>query len=199
MSLFTGLYDHSLPGNSLEKPMFRKTANFGHFGQIRPFPVTESGQNCQKAHLQVKTFHMSLFPGLYDYSLQSYSLEKNRWRTDRRTDRRTDGHPESIGPQPLGLGPKKNDFRKGCAIIGERATIRENMVWVKIDKVFFLIYLSSPNSSKPFSWFFLSVFIVRKINDDTCIFWVKHFLLHKLRQYQRKYFLFYLPHTDAAK
>ena len=27
-------------------------------------------------------------------------------QTDRRTDGQTDGHPESIGPQPLGLGPK---------------------------------------------------------------------------------------------
>ena len=60
------------------KAMFRKTANFGHFGQIRPFPVAESGQNFQKAHLQAKTFHMSLFPGLYDHPLQKYSLEKNR-------------------------------------------------------------------------------------------------------------------------
>ena len=105
MSLFPGLFDHSLQRNSLEKPMFRKTAICGHFGRIRPFPVTEPGRNCQKAHLQAKTFHMSLFPGLYDHSLQSYSLEKNRWRTDRRTDGQTDGHPESIAPQPLGLGP----------------------------------------------------------------------------------------------
>ena len=29
-------------------------------------------------------------------------------RTDGQTDRRTDGHPESIGPQPLGLGPNSN-------------------------------------------------------------------------------------------
>ena len=28
--------------------------------------------------------------------------------TDRRTDGRTEGHPESIGPQPLGLGPKND-------------------------------------------------------------------------------------------
>ena len=78
MSIFPGLYDHPLQRNSLEKHMFRKTADFGHFGQFRPFPVAEPGRNCQKAHLQAKTFHMSLFPGLYDHPLQRYSLEKNR-------------------------------------------------------------------------------------------------------------------------
>ena len=45
MSLFPGLYDHSLQRNSLEKPMFRKTGVFGHFGQFRSFSVAESGQN----------------------------------------------------------------------------------------------------------------------------------------------------------
>ena len=78
MSLFPALYDHPLQRYSLEKPMFRQTADFGHFDQIRPFPVAESGQKCQKAHLQAKTFHMSLFPGLYDNPLQRYSLEKHR-------------------------------------------------------------------------------------------------------------------------
>ena len=78
MSLFPSLYDHPLQRNSLEKLMFRKTADFGHFGQFRPFPVAEPGRNCQKAHLQANTFHMSLFPGLYDHPLQRYSLEKNR-------------------------------------------------------------------------------------------------------------------------
>ena len=78
MSLFLGLYHHPLQRNSLEKLMFRKNRYFEYFGQIRPFPVAESGQNCQKAHLQVKTFHMSLFTGLYDHPLQRYSLEKNR-------------------------------------------------------------------------------------------------------------------------
>ena len=29
-------------------------------------------------------------------------------QTDGRTDGRTDGHPKPIGPQPFGLGPKKN-------------------------------------------------------------------------------------------
>ena len=60
------------------KAQVPKNRYFGYFGQIRPFPVAESGQNFQKAHLQAKTFHMSLFPGLYDHSLQRYSLEKNR-------------------------------------------------------------------------------------------------------------------------
>ena len=31
-------------------------------------------------------------------------------RTDRRTDRRTDGHPKPKGPQPFGLGPKKQSL-----------------------------------------------------------------------------------------
>ena len=162
MILFTGLYDHPLQRNSLEKLMFRKTAVFGHlakfghfrwpnlaktfkrhiyrprpfiwsysqvsttircretawksscfvkphFGQIRPFPVAESGQNCQKAHLQANTFHMSLFPGLYDHSLQRYSLEKNRWRTDGQTDGQTDGRtdgrtPRIYRPPTFGVG-----------------------------------------------------------------------------------------------
>ena len=78
MSLIPCLYDNPLQRSSLEKLMFRTSAVFGHFGQIRPFPVAESGQNCQKADLQAKTFHMSLFPGLYDHLLQRYSLEKNR-------------------------------------------------------------------------------------------------------------------------
>ena len=138
-------------------PMFKKKRCFEHFGQIRPFPVAEPGQNGQKAHLQVKTFHMSLFQGLYDHPLQRNSLEKLmfrktlildilakfdhfRWPNLAKSVKRhiyrprpfiwaysqvsttirykknrleknwwqTDGHPESIGPQPLGLGPKKN-------------------------------------------------------------------------------------------
>ena len=105
MSLFPGLYDHSLQRNSLEKPMFRKTAIFGHFGQIRPFSVAESGQNCQKAHLQAKTFHMSLCPGLYDHSLQRYSLEKNRWQTDR--DGRT---PRIYRPPTFGVAMGPNNY-----------------------------------------------------------------------------------------
>ena len=48
-----------------------------HFGQIRPFPVAESGQNCQKAHLQAKTFHLSLFTSLYDHPLQRKNLESS--------------------------------------------------------------------------------------------------------------------------
>ena len=70
-----------------ENPVFRKTAVFLCSDQIRPIPVAESGQKLQKAHLQAKTFHMSLFPRLYDHPLQRYSLEKNRWQTDGRTHR----------------------------------------------------------------------------------------------------------------
>ena len=55
----------------------------------------------QKTHLHVKTFHMSLFPGFCDHTLQRYSLEKNRWRTDRRTDGRT---PWTYRPQTFGVG-----------------------------------------------------------------------------------------------
>ena len=65
MSLFPGLYDHPLQRYSLEKPMFKKKAVLGILAKFGHFSVAESGQNCQKAHLQAKTFHMSLFPGLY--------------------------------------------------------------------------------------------------------------------------------------
>ena len=58
------------------KAHIRKTADFGHFGQFRPFLVAEPGRNCQKAHLQAKTFHMSLFTCFYDHPLQRNSLEK---------------------------------------------------------------------------------------------------------------------------
>ena len=51
-------------------PLFWK---FKAFGQFWP---TSVGRNCQKSHLYAKTFHMSLFPGLYDHSLQRYSLDK---------------------------------------------------------------------------------------------------------------------------
>ena len=101
MNLRPGLYDHPLQIYSLEKPMFRKTAIFGHFGQFRPFPVAESGQNCQNAHLQAKTFHMSLFIGLYNHSLKKNILEKNWWRTDRRT-----GTHNLYAPNLWGLGLK---------------------------------------------------------------------------------------------
>ena len=60
--------------------MFRKTAVFEYFDLIRSFPVAESGQNCQKTHLQTKPFHMSIFPGLYDHPLQRNSLEKHMFR-----------------------------------------------------------------------------------------------------------------------
>ena len=46
----------------------------------------------------LNAFHMSLFQGLYDHPLQRYSLE----RID---EGQTDGHPESLGRQPMGLGP----------------------------------------------------------------------------------------------
>ena len=42
LSLFPGLYNHPLQTNSLEKLMFRKTAVFRHFGQIRPSPMAKS-------------------------------------------------------------------------------------------------------------------------------------------------------------
>ena len=57
-----------------------KNRYFGHFGQIWPFPVAESGQNFQKAHLKAKTFHLSLFTGPYDHPLQRNSLEKLKLR-----------------------------------------------------------------------------------------------------------------------
>ena len=115
------IYDHPLQRNSLEKLMFRKTAVFGHFGQIRPFPVAYSDRICQKAHLHAKTFQMSLFSGLYDHPCQRYSLEKNRWQTDGRRD----GQPESIGPQPLGLGPINIIF----ASVGNRLQDIVLLIW----------------------------------------------------------------------
>ena len=84
LNLFPGLYDRSLGKYSLESSCFEKHGHFvfvfGHFGQIRPFPVAEYGKNCQKADLQVKTFHMSFLPGLYDHPLQRNSLEKPMFR-----------------------------------------------------------------------------------------------------------------------
>ena len=72
MSLFPGLYDHPLQRNSLKKLIFRKTADFGHFGQFRPFPVAEPGRNFQKAH---------------------------RWQTDGRTPRIYRPQPFGLGPK----------------------------------------------------------------------------------------------------
>ena len=56
----------------LYMPMYWKITAFGHFW------ATSGILKCQKAHLQTKTFHMTLFPCLYDHLLQRYSLEKNR-------------------------------------------------------------------------------------------------------------------------
>ena len=44
------------------------------------------------------TFHSSLFPGLCDHPLQPGK--------ESMIDGQTAGHPKSIGPQPLGIGPK---------------------------------------------------------------------------------------------
>ena len=85
--------------------MFRKTAIFIHFGQIRPFPVAESGQNCQKAHLQDLSYKPIL---RYLWPSVTKIQPGKELMTDRRTYGQTDGHPESIGLQPLGLGPYKN-------------------------------------------------------------------------------------------
>ena len=59
---FQGVFTNS------NMPMFRKQplflvilANFGHF------QWSNLAKKCQKAHLQAITFHMSLFPGLYDH------------------------------------------------------------------------------------------------------------------------------------
>ena len=71
-------------------PMFLKVKAFGHF---RP---TSGGRKCQKAHLHAKTFHMSLFQGLYDHPLQRNSLEKHMFR---KTD--VFGHFCQIRPFPV--------------------------------------------------------------------------------------------------
>ena len=65
---FEGGIDYLVYAHGLENHSFRA---------IWP---TSSGQNCHKAHLQAKTFHMSLFPGLYDHPLQRNSLEKLMFR-----------------------------------------------------------------------------------------------------------------------
>ena len=82
------------PSVTKEQPRNAHISKNRCFWTFWPNSAIFGGQNCQKAHLNAKTFHMSQFPVLYDHPLQRYSLEKNRWRTDRRTD----GHPESIGP-----------------------------------------------------------------------------------------------------
>ena len=74
--------------NNLEKLMFRKTYVLGHFGQIRPFPLAESGQNCQNVDLHTEILHMSLFAGIYDHPLQRHSLP---WK--RIDDGPNDGRP----------------------------------------------------------------------------------------------------------
>ena len=69
---------------SLRPSVTKKQPGKAHVSKNRCFrtfwrnSAISGGQNCQKAHLQAKTFHMSLFPGLYDHPLQRYSLEKNR-------------------------------------------------------------------------------------------------------------------------
>ena len=70
LNLFICLYDHPLQRNSLKTLM--TTAASGQLGRNRPFSVADSVQNCQKAHPHTKTFHMSLFSGLY------YYVSKNR-------------------------------------------------------------------------------------------------------------------------
>ena len=61
--------------------MFRKkNADFRHFGWTRPFPVVESGRNCQKTHLHAKTFHLRPLPCPYEHPLQRNSLEKLMFR-----------------------------------------------------------------------------------------------------------------------
>ena len=54
-------------------PCFGNSKLLGNFGQ-------SGGRICQMAHLYAKTFHMSLFPGLYDHPLQRNSLEKLMFR-----------------------------------------------------------------------------------------------------------------------
>ena len=49
------------------------------YGQFWP---TSVGRNCHKAHLYAKTFHMSLFPGLYDHPLQRNSQEKHKFNKE---------------------------------------------------------------------------------------------------------------------
>ena len=82
MTLFAGLYDHPLQRNGREKLMFRKTVVFGHFGQIRPFPVADFGQNC---HIYMPR------PFIWAYSeVSTTSRYKDTTWKESMTDRRTD-------------------------------------------------------------------------------------------------------------
>ena len=61
--------------------LHEKSQLFSILAKFDHFPVAKSGQNCKKAHLHVKTFHMSLFLGLYDHRLKRNSLENLMFRT----------------------------------------------------------------------------------------------------------------------
>ena len=86
--------------------MFRKTAVFRHFGQFRPFQVAEPGRTRQKAHLQAKTFHMSIFPDLYDHPLQRNNLEKLMFRKTADF-----GHFGQFRPFPVAEPVKRHIYR----------------------------------------------------------------------------------------
>ena len=114
MSLFLGLYNHPLQRNRLETLMFWKKplfldilAKFGHF-------------RCLSLAKTAKRHIYRPRPFIWAYSQVSTTIryKDTAWKRidDRRMDRRTDGHPKSIGPQPLGWGPKKGRIQTNKGI-----------------------------------------------------------------------------------
>ena len=83
MSLFRGLYDHPLQRYSLEKLVSRKTAVFGHFGQILPFPVAETGQTVKRhiytPRLSYDHIPRSLEPSVTKKQSGKKLISKNHW------------------------------------------------------------------------------------------------------------------------
>ena len=59
----------------------------------------------------VKRHIYSPRPFIWSYSQVSTTIRYKETAWKRIDDGPTDGHPKSIGPQPLGLGPNKNQFR----------------------------------------------------------------------------------------
>ena len=82
-----------------EKPLFLDILQISAISGARFWPKLSKGTSTGQ-ELLYEPIPRSLRPSVTKKQPGKESM------TDRRTDRRTDGHPESIGPQPLGLGPK---------------------------------------------------------------------------------------------
>ena len=114
-------FGHLLQRNSLEKLMFRKTADFG----LWPNSAISGGRICPNLSKGTSTgqdhsyepIPRSLRPSITKIQPGKESM------TDGQTDRRKDGHPESIGPQPLGLGPNYPcNNRQFCRLLTVRSS-----------------------------------------------------------------------------